>query len=402
MPDNVHASIGSIGKGQTCLERAFHLFVYRTFDPFFEQLLDYKSRIAAVNNRGRPYDRHAFNDQGSIRMKLFTRAAERIAIIALSTAGLSLGALPVIAQPSLSQPYPSKPVRVVFPYPGGSFVDVVGRLVTQGMQEIHGQPFVWENRGGANGVIGTELVARSVPDGYTISFNTTSGFLYNPFFYKSVTYDVLKDFTPITAAVDSPITTVVHSSVPVNSVTQLVEFARRNPGKLNFGSFGTSSIAHIYGELIKQQTGVDMVHVPFKGAAAVITDLSVGRVEVSFLTAGSVLQHWKAGKVKILAINTPRRYKTLPDLPAITEEMPKINLLTNWMGFVAPAGLPAPVLATLNTSMVRVMNSPDFRKKMEDVYTDVIANRPDEFADLLKREYALVAQVVKGAGIKPE
>ena len=315
-----------------------------------------------------------------------------LVIFTLSTAGAGVQA----------QSYPSKPVRVVFPYPGGSFVDVVGRLVTQGMQEIHGQPFIWENRGGANGVVGTELVARSVPDGYTISFNTTSGFLYNPFFYKSVTYDVLKDFTPITVAVDSPITTVVHSSVPVNSVLELVDYAKRNPGKLNFGSFGNGSIAHIYGELIKAQTGADMVHVPFKGAAAVVTDLSVGRVEVSFLTVGSVLQLWKAGKVKILAINTPKRYKSLPDLPAITEEMPKINLLTNWMGFVAPAGLPAPILARLNESMVRVMNSPDFRKKMEDVYTDVIANRPEEFSALLKREYALVAQLVQTAGIKPE
>ena len=151
---------------------------------------------------------------------------------------------------AFSQAYPSKPIRVVFPYPGGSIIDALGRQVMQGAQEVLGQPFVWDNRGGANGVIGTEIVARSPGDGYTVHWTTASGFLYNPFFYKSVTYDVLKDFTPISAVIDSPISTVVHSSVPANSVTQLVEFARRNPGKLNCGSFGTGSVAHIYCEQI--------------------------------------------------------------------------------------------------------------------------------------------------------
>ncbi len=315
---------------------------------------------------------------------------------------VAAGALAALCGSALAQGYPSKPIHVIFPYPGGSIIDTTGRMLTNGVQEILGQPFIWDNRGGANGVIGTALVAKSPADGYTVSWTTASGFLYNPFFYKSVTYDVLKDFTPIMAAIDSPITTDVHASVPVNSVLQLVDYAKKNPGKLNCGSFGTGSIAHIYCELMKVQTGADWVHVPYKGAAALITDFSVGRVDVTFLTVGSVLQHWKAGKVKILAINTPNRYPTLPDLPAITEEMPKFEMLTNWMGLVAPPGLPAPMVSRLNESFAKVLQSPEVRKRLDDLYMGPIGNKPEEFAESLRREYALVARVVKSAGIVPE
>ena len=303
---------------------------------------------------------------------------------------------------ALAQAWPSKTIRLVFPYPGGSIIDAVGRQVTLLAQETLGQPFVWDNRGGANGVIGTDIVAKSPADGYTVHWTTASGFLYNPFFYKSVSYDVLKDFTPISAVIDAPISTVVHASVPVNNVTQLVDYAKRNPGKLNCGSFGIGSVAHIYCELIKIQTGAEWLHVPFKGAAALVTDLSVGRVEVSFLSVGSVVQHWKAGKVKVLALNDPARYKTLPDLPAITEEMPRLELLGNWMGLLAPANLPPAITSRLYESIAKATQSPELRKRLDELYMGPIANRPEEFAAQLRREYALVGRVVKAAGIQPE
>ena len=325
--------------------------------------------------------------------KVLSRAAAALLVVA---------PMVLASSHALAQAWPSKPIRLVFPYPGGSIIDAVGRQVTLLAQETLGQPFVWDNRGGANGIIGTDIVAKSPADGYTVHWTTASGFLYNPFFYKSVSYDVLKDFTPISAVIDAPISTVVHASIPVNNVTQLVEYAKRNPGKLNCGSFGIGSVAHIYCELIKIQTGAEWLHVPFKGAAALVTDLSVGRVEVSFLSVGSVVQHWKAGKVKVLALNDPARYKTLPDLPAITEEMPRLELLGNWMGLLAPANLPPAITSRLYESIAKATQSPELRKRLDELYMGPIANRPEEFAAQLRREYALGGRVVKAAGIQPE
>jgi tripartite-type tricarboxylate transporter receptor subunit TctC len=313
-----------------------------------------------------------------------------------------LGALATVALPTMAQTWPTKPVRVIFPYPGGSAPDTIGRLLVQGAQEILGQPFIWENRGGANGVIATELLAKAPADGYMISFTTTSAFLFNPFFYKGVNYDVLKDFTPVMSALDAAFATIVNSSQPIDSVPQLIEYANRNPDKLNCGSFGNGSMPHLYCELIRLQAGAKTTHVPYKGAAQLVTDLSAGRVDLTFLSLGSVLSLWKAGKVRILAMNSGSRYPGLPEIPAITEALPKIDLLANWMGVVAPAGLPAPITQRLHGALAATVQSADFRKRLAELYWAPVGNTPEQFAAQLRAEHAVLANVVKSAGIKPE
>lgn len=308
----------------------------------------------------------------------------------------------VSSMPGLAQPYPSKPIRVIFPYPGGSVPDSLGREVSQGVSAILGQPLVFENRAGANGIIGTEASAKAVPDGYTISWTTTSAFVFNSFLQKKLPYDPLKDFAPITNAGDIPMAVMVHASVPANNVREFIEYAKRNKGKLSFGSFGTGSLPHLYGELINKAAGTDMLHVPFKGAAAVVTDFVAGRVEATYVSIGSVLQHWKTGKVKVLAIASPKRHPALPDLPAVLEDLPNLDLLSNWMGYVAPVQTPRPIINQLHAAMMKVIQSPEFRKRLDGFYYTVVGNSPEEFSTALKKEFEVAGGAFKAAGIEPE
>lgn len=314
-----------------------------------------------------------------------------------------LGAISVLVPLSTwSQKYPAKPVRVIFPYPAGSVPDSIGRQITQGVSEILGQPMIYENRAGANGIIGTEASAKAEPDGYTISWTTTSAFVFNTFLKKELPYDAQKDFAPITNAGDIPMAVMVHASLPVNNVREFLEHARRNRGKLTYGSFGTGSLPHLYGESINGFAGTDLLHVPFKGAAALVTDFIVGRVDATYISIGSVLQHWKVGKVKVLAIASPARHPALPNLPAIVEDLPKIDLLANWMGFVAPVRVPRPIISQLHGAMVKVIATPEYRKRLDELYYSPVGNTPEEFAAALKKEFAVAGAAFKAAGIKPE
>jgi len=302
----------------------------------------------------------------------------------------------------LAQAYPVKPIRVIFPYPGGSVPDSIGRQVTQGVSEILGQPMVFENRAGANGIIGTEASAKAVPDGYTISWTTTSAFVFNSFLLKSIPYDPLRDFAPITNVGDIPMAVMVHASVPANNVREFIEHAKRNRGKLTFGSFGTGSLPHLYGEQINKAAGIDQLHVPFKGAAALVTDFVAGRVDATYISIGSVIQHWKAGKVKVIAILSPKRHSALPDLPAANEALPGFELLANWMGFVAPVQTPRPIINQLHAAIMKVVHTPEFRKRLDEYYYSTVGNTPEEFGASLKREFAVASAAFSGAGIKPE
>lgn len=315
------------------------------------------------------------------------------------TVGAALLALPLHG---LAQAYPSKPIRVIFPYPGGSVPDSIGRQVSQGVSEILGQPLVFENRAGANGVIGTEASAKAVPDGYTISWTTTSAFVFNSFLLKKLPYDPLKDFVPITNAGDIPMAVMVHGSMPVNNVREYIEYAKNHKGKLTFGSFGTGSLPHLYGELINKSAGTDILHVPFKGAAAVVTDFVAGRVDATYVSIGSVLQYWKAGKIKVIAIASPKRHPALPDLPTLNEDLPNVELLANWMGFVAPAQVPRPIINQLHAAMMKVIHTPDFRKRLEGFYYTTVGNTPEEFGASLKKEFEVAGTAFKAGGIQPE
>ena len=302
----------------------------------------------------------------------------------------------------LAQAYPTKPIRVIFPYPGGSVPDGIGRQVSQGVSEILGQPLVFENRAGANGVIGTEASAKAIPDGYTISWTTTSAFVFNSFLQKKLPYDPLRDFVAITNAGDIPMAVMVHASIPANNVREYIEHAKNNRGKLSFGSFGTGSLPHLYGEAINKSISTDVLHVPFKGAAALVTDFVAGRVDVTYISIGSVLQHWKAGKVKVIAIASPKRHSALPDLPTLNEDLPNMELLANWMGYVAPAQVPRPIINQLHTAMMKVIHTADFRKRLEGFYYTAVGNTSEEFGIALKKEFEVAGNAFKAAGIQPE
>jgi tripartite-type tricarboxylate transporter receptor subunit TctC len=313
--------------------------------------------------------------------------------------GAVLVALPLTGY---TQTWPAKPIRVIFPYPGGSVQDSIGREVSQGVSEILGQPLVFENRAGANGIIGTEAVARAAPDGYTISWTTTSAFVFNSFLLKKLPYDPLRDFVAITNAGDLPMAVMVNGSMPVNNVREYIEYARNNRGKLTFGSFGTGSLPQLYGELINKSAGTDVLHVPFKGAAALVTDFVAGRVDATYISIGSVLQYWKAGKVKVLAIASPKRHPALPDLPTLNEELPNVDLLANWMGYVAPAQLPRPIVNQLHSAMMKVIHTPAFNRRLEGFYYTAVGNTPEEFGASLKKEFDVAGTAFKAAGIQPE
>jgi tripartite-type tricarboxylate transporter receptor subunit TctC len=301
-----------------------------------------------------------------------------------------------------AQPYPSKPIRVLFPYPGGSVPDAFGRQASQGAAAVLGQPLVFENRAGANGIIGTEAAAKAVPDGYTIQWTTTSAFIANSFLVKTLPYHPLKDFAAITNAGDIPFAVMVHASIPVSTVREFIDYSKKHPGKLTFGSFGNGSGPHLYGEVINLTQGTNMLHVPFKGAAAVVTDFVAGRVDATYLSIASLLPHWKAGKIKVLAIASPKRHPALPDLPSVIEDVPGFQLIPNWMGFVAPAQVPRPIVNQLHAAIMKSINTPDFRKRLDEAYYTAVASTPDEFAAQLKADFAASAVAYKAARIQPE
>ncbi len=301
-----------------------------------------------------------------------------------------------------SQAYPTRPIRMIVPFPPGPALDLVARLVTAKMGESLGQPIVVENRSGANGAIGSELVARAAPDGYTLLAATASTHVTAAFLVKNLPYDPQKDFTPIAASVEPVTCLVVNSSVPANSVNELIDHARRNPGKLSYGSSGVGSVFHMMGELFKQTTGVDMVHVPYKGVVPAMSDVAAGQIPMTFIAVANAIPHMRTGKVRILATLEPGRYAGLPGVPSIVESVPNFHKPASWFGFFGPAGLPQPILARLNSEMVKALNSPDVRTKLEDVGYAIIGNTPEQFGALIKAGMQQYGGIIKAAGIQPE
>lgn len=316
----------------------------------------------------------------------------------------ALAALLAIASPlaAASDAYPSKPIRVVYPYPGGTALGTVGRLISERAAKILGQPLVFESRPGANGIIGTTHAARSAPDGYTIHLTTTSAFLLNTYLHKDLQYDPLKSFVPITAIADLPVALIVSATVPATTTREFVDHLKRNPGKVIYGSIGNGSFNHLLGEQFKRAAGVDMLHVPYRGASAVSLELLAGRIGSSIMSVGSVLGQWKADQIRVLAFMTPKRHPLHPSVPTITEDFPSFRPFGNWMGFVAPAGTPAPVIAKLSETFRTVLQQPDVRAKIEEQHWSVIGGTPEDFDKMLREDNAIVREAVEVAGVKPE
>ncbi len=310
---------------------------------------------------------------------------------------LSLG-----SQPLLAQSYPSKPVHVVVPFAPGSVLDILARLVAEKMSAGFGQPVLVDNRAGAGGRLGAEQVTRSAPDGYTILFTSSGAIVGGAFLVKGLPYDVLKDFTPIAAGVSPVDSLIVNAALPVNSAKELIDYARRNPGKLAYGSNGIGSTFHMVGEVIKQVAGVDMLHVPFQGAPEQMNALISGQIQVGFNAFSAARKQANAGKVKVLAVLRDQRYAAAPDVPTLSEALPAYRSLPNWFGYFGPAGMPQPVTARLNAEIVKGLRMPDVLAKVDELGLIALGDSPEQFAALVRTSYDLYGQAVKAARLEPQ
>ena len=315
---------------------------------------------------------------------------------------LALGALLCAgALPSMAQDYPNRPIRLVVPYPPGASTDGLGRMVAQKMTESMGQTVIVENRGGASGNIGSDLVAKAAPDGYTFLLGTDATHTTNLFLFRNFPYDPEKNFTPLTLAVKNIIVLVVPPALPVRSLAELIDYGKANPGRLAYGTSGTGSPHHLSGELMQQMTGVPLVHVPYKGGGPALTDLLGGQIPMLFASLVSVQQQIRGGKVRALGVTDATRYRGLPDIPTVGETLPGFEI-TSWLGFFGPAGLPRPIVARLNDEIVKSLKKPDVYQKLEATGLEVVGNTPEQFAAIVKRDIETRGALVKAAGIKPE
>jgi tripartite-type tricarboxylate transporter receptor subunit TctC len=303
---------------------------------------------------------------------------------------------------ALSQAWPSKSIRLVVPYPPGGSTDLLARTIGQKVGESLGQTIVVDNRAGAGGMLGSDIVARSAPDGYTILLGTGATHGLTLLLSKTVPYDPVKDFTPITAAVEVPIILCVHPSIPGTSAKDLVEWAKKNPGKLAYGSSGTGSPHHLSGELFKQVAGIDMVHVPYKGAAPAVQDLIGGQIPAVFTTLSTALPHIRGGKIRPVGFVEAKRQPSVPEIATIGESLPGYVMPASWLGFFAPAGLPDAILKRYNTEIVKAVQSPDVRAKLEAAGMPVVGTSAEDFARMVKDDIETFRKIVNGAGLKPE
>jgi len=308
-----------------------------------------------------------------------------------------LCALPLAAN---AQDYPHKPIRLVVPFPPGGPSDIIGRVLGQKMQELLGQLIIIDNRAGAGGTLGTDNVAKSEPDGYSIAIATAGALAISSSLQEKMLYDPLKDLAPITLVAKVPELLVASTTVPVANVKDLIALAKAQPGTINYGSTGPGSMPHLAGELLRIGAQIDIVHVPYRGAAPAVNDLVGHQVQIMFLDVPVLLPQIQAGAIKPLAVGGRLRVPSLPDLPTMSElGYPQIEA-DNWYGMVAPARTPRPVIAKLNAAAVAAMKAPEVQEKLASQGAILIGNTPEEFAAYMESEIAKWAKVVQTAGIK--
>ncbi len=315
---------------------------------------------------------------------------------------MTFAALAVAPLIALAQTYPDRPIKLVVPYPPGGSTDLLARTLSQKMSESMGQQIIVENRGGAGGMLGSQLVARAVPDGYTFLLGTGATHGIVKFLSKTVPYDPVKDFTPIIAAVEVPIVLAIHPSVTANSAAELVEYAKKNPGKLAFGSSGTGSPHHLAGELLKQITGIDMVHVPYKGAAPAVQDLVGGQIPAVFTTLSTALPHMRSGKIRGLGVVEAKRARSAPEVPTIGESVPGYAMPNSWLGFFGPAALPDAIVKRLNSEILKAVTAADSRAKLEAAGLPVVGTSAEEFGAMVRHDIEMFRKIITAAGIQPE
>ena len=309
--------------------------------------------------------------------------------------GLTLLLLPALAS---AQDFPNKPIKLIVPFPPGGPNDIIARVVGQRMSELIKQPVVIDNRGGQGGVLGTDAVAKAAPDGYTIGIVSASSLVINPTMEK-VPYDVARDFAPVTLVTTVPEMLVVASNVAARDMGELFALARSQPGKLNFASAGVGGLPHLAGELFKLTARIDIVHVPYRGAAPAINDLLGQQVQMAFLDLPVILPHIKSGMLRPIALGAPKRAPTSPEVPTTAEVgMPDL-LIENWYGMIAPAGTPANIVNLLNRVTNEAMSDPQVAQKLADQGLTVAGDTPEHFRDYIGAETKKWAKVIKDAGI---
>ncbi len=319
-------------------------------------------------------------------------------LVSLTVATLGLLA-PGLAWP---QAYPAKPVRLIVPFPPGGSTDIVARIVAQKLGDRLGQQIVVENRGGAGGTIGTEVVAKATPDGYTLGVGSTSTHAVAPSVYPKLGYDPVKDFAPISLVAVSPYLLVVHPEVPARSLQEFVAYVRTRPGKLNYASAGTGSTTHLAMEMLKGSAGIYIVHIPYNGNGPAGTAVIAGQVEALFGSLPAVLPHAKSGRVRPIAVGTPKRSPSLPDVPTVAESgFPGFDA-SLWLAIMAPAGTPPAVVERLHKEVAAVIGSPDAADALGKAGAEPLASTPAELASMVKDGVGKYAKIVKQAGIKAE
>jgi len=321
--------------------------------------------------------------------RLFTILAAALAVAAISP-------------PTQAQPFPSRPIKLVVPYPPGGSTDILARLLAERLTIALGQPMVVENRVGATGVVGAEAVARSRTDGYTMLMGAGGPLTQVPALRKNMPYDTLKDFAPIILAAKSPKLVVVTNAFPADSPQALVRFLKSKSREVRYGSAGVGSSGHFANELFKLSAGVDMTHVPYKGGAQAITDMMAGHVEVVMEVMPQLLPLVRSGKIRAIGLTQLTRSPLLPEVPTLAESgFPGFEAYV-WFGIVAPTGTPTPIISRLNADFAKVLGTPEFKKRLEDLGADHEPNTPEDFGRFIRAEWDKWQRVVQSAGIKDE
>ncbi len=302
---------------------------------------------------------------------------------------------------ALAQNYPTKPIRLIVPFAPGGGTDITARAVAQKLSESWGQTVVADNRPGANGTIGVDITAKSAPDGYTITM-ISSSHAVNVGLYTKLPYDLLKDLTPITQATSQPYAMVIHPSIPARTVKEFIAYARSRPGGVNYGSSGTGGISHLGGAWLGSIAGIEMVHIPYKGGAPATLDLIAGRSHMQLGTFLLTGPHIKAGKLRVLAVTTPKRWPGTPDLPTMQEAGVPGFAITQWYGMLAPAKTPPAIVNKLSKEISRLLHQPDVKEKLAADGADAVGSAPVDFGAHIRAEVVKYSKLVKQVGLKAE
>ena len=311
---------------------------------------------------------------------------------------LLCAALPAYAQTA----YPAKPLRLIAPFPPGGTTDVLSRIVAQKLGDALGRQVVVENRPGAGGNLGHEVAAKTAPDGYTIVMSSNAALVANPHLYKRLGFDPLNDFAPIAVVAKAGQVLCVHPAVPVRNVKELIALAKANPGKLNFGSGGRGTPAHVLGEIFKSVTQVNIIHVPYKGGILAVMDVVAGQIDMVFADMAPAVPQIKAGKLKALAVTSDERSAALPDVPTMVQAGLKGSLPQTWWAVVAPKGTPAAVIARLNADLAQMVKQPDVQERYATLGLVTAHSTPEQVTEMIKTESPAMGKVLKAAGVEPE